>query len=210
MNENHFSDVKQQSEPLESLCFDPDQRVAPMDSGRISDSEHISPSRFFDPDQRVIQEPAVLGDSSETVDEKHEITEKQNMNSPLENHEHFEGLIKNKEDGNRREDEVKHELNDTYPESQGYTVIPEAYLRDDNGNIVRDPETGEGRRIDFVVVKDLKVVDSIEVTSRTADKQDQMAKEDRIKDIGGVYIRTPDGQLCKIPSDLDTKIERRD
>ncbi len=33
-----------------------------------------------------------------------------------------------------------------------------AYLRDKDGNIVRDPVTGEGRRIDFVVIKDGKVV----------------------------------------------------
>ena len=54
-------------------------------------------------------------------------------------------------------------------------------MRDSEGKIVRDPETGEARRIDFVVVKDGQVVDSIEVTSETADKTGQTAKEERIR-----------------------------
>ena len=61
----------------------------------------------------------------------------------------------------------------------GYEIISEAYLRDKDGNIVKDPETNSARRIDFVVVKDGKVVDSVEVTSKTASKEEQSAKEDR-------------------------------
>ena len=84
------------------------------------------------------------------------------------------------------------------------------YLRDENGEIVKDPVTGEARRIDFVVVKDGKVVDSVEVTSKTADKTEQTAKEDRIRENGGNYIKTTDGDLVRIPDDLKTRIERRD
>jgi hypothetical protein len=101
------------------------------------------------------------------------------------------------------------ELEKKYPESEGYEIISEAYLRDSEGKIVRDPETGEARRIDFVIVKDGQVVDSIEVTSETADKTGQTAKEERIREAGGNYIRTYDGSLAKYPNDLHTTIERR-
>ena len=119
------------------------------------------------------------------------------------------GLIKNKEDGLAREKEVQEELEKQYPPEQGYQIVSEVYLRDENGNIVKDPETGEARRIDFVVVKDGKVVDSIEVTSTTADKTAQTAKENRIRANGGNYIKDNDGNLVKIPSDVITRIERR-
>ena len=120
-----------------------------------------------------------------------------------------EGILPNKEEGLRREAEVEEELEKKYPESDGYEIVSEAYLRDSEGKIVRDPETGEARRIDFVVVKDGKVVDSIEVTSETADKTGQTAKEERSREAGGNYIRTSDGSLAKYPDDLHTTIERR-
>lgn len=120
------------------------------------------------------------------------------------------GLIKNKEDGLAREKEVREDLEKKYPPEQGYQIVSEAYLRDENGNIVKDPETGTARRIDFVVVKDGKVVDSIEVTSTTADKTEQTAKENRIRENGGNYIRDNDGNLVKIPDDVSTRIERRE
>lgn len=124
--------------------------------------------------------------------------------------EFTESLIKNKEDGLRRESEVESELEEEYPESEGYEIISEAYLRDKDGNIVRDPETGEARRIDFVVIKDGEVVDSVEVTSKTADKTAQTAKEERIRENGGNYVRTKDGNLVEIPSNVKTRIERKD
>ena len=120
-----------------------------------------------------------------------------------------EGILPNKEEGLRREAEVEEELEKKYPESEGYEIISEAYLRDSEGKIVRDPETGEARRIDFVVVKDGQVVDSIEVTSETADKTGQTAKEERIREAGGNYVRTSDGSLAEFPNDLHTTIERR-
>ena len=118
--------------------------------------------------------------------------------------------IKNKIDGLEREKEVSDELNEKYPPEKGYQVVSEAYLRDKDGNIVKDPISGTARRIDFVVVKDGKVVDSIEVTSKTADKTEQSAKEERIREAGGNYIRDNDGNLVEIPSYVQTHIERRD
>lgn len=118
--------------------------------------------------------------------------------------------IKNKQDGLAREKEVEEELKGKYPESEGYEILSEVYLRDKDGNIVRDPETGEARRIDFVVVKDGKVVDSVEVTSKTADKAEQSSKEARIREAGGNYVRDDNGNLVEIPANVTTRIERRD
>jgi hypothetical protein len=119
-------------------------------------------------------------------------------------------LIKNKEDGIRRENEVEKELSEKYPESEGYKIEKEVYLRDKDGNIVVDPVTGEKRRIDFVVTKDGKVVDSIEVTSKTANKDEQMGKEKRIREEGGNFIKDSDGNIIEIPENVQTRIERRD
>lgn len=124
---------------------------------------------------------------------------------------------KNREDGRNREKDVEKELQDSYPESEGYSIQSEMYLRDADGNRVKDPETGETRRIDFVVIKidfvvieDGKVVDMIEVTSMTAPKDAQIAKEERIRDAGGNYVQCREtGKLFEIPRDLETKIERR-
>lgn len=118
--------------------------------------------------------------------------------------------IKNKLDGLAREKEVAGELENTYPSKAGYQIVPEAYLRDKEGNIVKDSVSSEARRVDFMVVKDGKVVESIEVTSKTADKTEQTAKEERIRGAGGNYIRDNEGNLVEIPSAVHTRIERRD
>lgn len=117
--------------------------------------------------------------------------------------------IQNKIDGLKREEEVHNDLDKKYPEDKGYKVASETYLRDENGNIVKDPVTGEKRRIDFVVTKDGKVVDSVEVTSKTADKTEQSAKEERIRANGGNYIKDSDGNLIRMSDDVHTRIERR-
>jgi hypothetical protein len=120
-------------------------------------------------------------------------------------------IIPNKEDGDRRQREVGEELKEKYPESEGYQVLPERELCDENGNSVRDPETGQKRRIDYVVLdKDGNVVDCVEVTSKTADKTKQIEKENRIKENGGNYVRDKDGKTHRIPDDMQTRIERRD
>lgn len=118
--------------------------------------------------------------------------------------------IKNKMDGLQREHDVYEELEKQYSSEKGYSIIPEAYLRDKDGKIVKDFVSGEARRIDFIVVKDDKVIDSIEVTSKTADKTIQSAKEERIRDMGGNYIRDNHGNIIKIADTVHTRIERRD
>ena len=125
------------------------------------------------------------------------------------NIERIEQIEKNREDGANREDLAYKELQQEFPEDNGYKVEREQYLRDKEGNIVKDPETGEARRIDFTVSKDGKVVKSIEVTSETALKNAQIAKEDRIRDAGGNFIKDRDtGQLVEIPKDTKTEVRR--
>lgn len=118
--------------------------------------------------------------------------------------------VDNKINGTRRETEVEVELKEKYPSSEGYQIKKEALLRDSSGKKVVDPSTGTGRRIDFVVNKNGKIVDSIEVTSQTADKTLQMAHEVNVRANGGNYIKFKDGSLLEIPKDLITRIIRRD
>jgi hypothetical protein len=125
------------------------------------------------------------------------------------NAEKAKQLEKNREAGANREDIAFKELQTEFPESEGYKIEREQYLRDKDGKIVKDPETGEGRRIDFIVSKDGKVVSSREVTSETAPKKAQMAKEDRIRTEGGHFIRDRDtGELVEIPKGTQTEVRR--
>lgn len=119
-------------------------------------------------------------------------------------------IIQNKLDGCAREEKVEKELQEKYPPENGYTVMREVYLRDENGSIAKDSITGAARRIDFVVIKDGKVVEMVEVTSKTASKDAQMAKESRIRNEGGNYIKDYNDNLIRIPANVNTRIDRRD
>ncbi len=184
------------SEELEKRDFDPDKRI---DADYLQKPKEYSE---YDIDKRIS-----VGDREKTAPKdapvinenisKNEIKEK---NEP----------IKNKQEGLERERKVEEELKSQYPERKGYEILSEVYLRDENGSLVRDPLTGETRRIDFVAIKAGKAVDSIEVTSITADKTEQSAKEERIRANGGNYIRDNNGNLIEIPSDIHTRIERRE
>ena len=119
-------------------------------------------------------------------------------------------LEANRMSGAAREGIVDGELAREYPAENGYRRERECYLRDAEGRIVKDSETGEARRIDFAVIKDGEVVKSVEVTSETADKTDQLAKEDRIREAGGNYIvdrRT--GEFVPFRSGVETEVVRR-
>ena len=155
----------------------------------------------FDPDAKIAKSEVSPSSEAKSSDKPY---------NPDDKVEKAKGEpIQNKIDGLRREDEVEQELKNKYPEEKGYEIISEAYLRDKDGKIVKDPVTGEARRIDFVIVKDGKVVDSVEVTSKTADKTEQSAKEQRIRDNGGNYVRDSNGNLVEVPKDVQTRIERR-
>ena len=56
---------------------------------------------------------------------------------------------------------------------------------------MRDSVTGESRKLDFVIKGSGKNGGGLaqEITSKTASKRSQLAKEKRIRDAGGVYVR---------------------
>ena len=98
------------------------------------------------------------------------------------------------------------ELKKKYPDG---SVQREQYLRSKDGSIAKDPLTEEARRIDHVVIQEGEAVDSVETTSQTADKADQIAKEGRIRDNGGTYVRDRDtGKLVDV-KDKPTRIVRK-
>jgi len=64
-----------------------------------------------------------------------------------------------------------------------------SHLRDSAGKIVKDPVTGKGRRVDFVVQVQNGKWKPVEVTSRTANKRYQISKKERIRNAGGICVR---------------------
>lgn len=95
-------------------------------------------------------------------------------------------MEKNRTDGKAREAKTEKELKQENPDSN---IQNERYLRDKDGKIVKDPKTGEGRRVDHAVIKDGKVTKLVETTSNSAPKNAQSLKEERIREQGGTYIR---------------------
>ncbi|MBL4940038.1 MAG: hypothetical protein JKY81_00070 [Colwellia sp.] len=125
------------------------------------------------------------------------------------NVEKIEQIEKNREAGANREDLALKDLEKEFPEKEGFKIEREQFLRDKDGNIVKDSETGKARRIDFIITKDGEFVKSVEVTSETAPKEVQVAKEDRIRNEGGNFIKDRDtGQLSEIPKEKKTEIRR--
>ena len=82
---------------------------------------------------------------------------------------------------------------------RGASVQRELDLRDAEGNIVKDPITGEGRRLDHVVIKDGKALAVVESTSEGSSKSSQESKEMRIRGAGGTFVRDRNtGKLISI------------
>ncbi|SMB87932.1 RHS repeat-associated core domain-containing protein [Pasteurella testudinis DSM 23072] len=98
------------------------------------------------------------------------------------------GCLKNKVDGLAREKRAQDILERRYGKEN---VLRERILRDANGKKVLDPLTNSGRRVDFVVKGKDGVWRPIEITSKTAPKFEQLAKETRISSIGGTFVRNP-------------------
>ena len=122
----------------------------------------------------------------------------------------------NRLDGALRQETVGYELIREFPTEQGFNVEAESYLRGQDGTIAKDPsvlETNglEGtRRLDFVVIKDGQVIKSVEVTSELAPKALQIAKEDRIREAGGNFVRERiTGELVPFAPGVRTEIIRR-
>lgn len=78
-------------------------------------------------------------------------------------------------------------------------VLSERYLLDKNGNFVFDPKTSTRRRLDHVLIGDDGKARAIEVTSKNANKDAQMRKEERIRAVGGVFVRNKTtGELVEV------------
>lgn len=115
----------------------------------------------------------------------------------------------NRENGALREEKAFNDIQKEFPESEGFKYHQEAYLRDERGNIIKDEISGEARRIDILVEKEGKIHKSFEVTSESAPKKLQIAKEERIRQNGGNFIKDRDtGRLIELPKKVTTEIRR--
>lgn len=115
----------------------------------------------------------------------------------------------NRENGSLREEKALGDIKKEFPESEGFKYHQEAYLRDEQGNIIRDQLSGEARRIDILVAKEGKIYKSFEVTSESALKELQLAKEERIRQTGGNFILDRDTwTLIELPKNVTTEIRR--
>src|SRR5262249_30828027 len=93
---------------------------------------------------------------------------------------------------------------------QGASVQAERYLVDASGNKLIDPKTGEGRRIDFAVVRNRQVLYLEEVTSLTASKTGQAAKEARIRQANpNVHIVDQNTGAILPVTGIPTELHRR-
>lgn len=116
----------------------------------------------------------------------------------------------NQESGRAREAAVHDELGREYPAEDGFHIERQCYLYDKEGSAVCDPKTDKGRIVDFVVIKDGEIVKSVEVTSETATKTPQMAKEARIRDAGGNFVKDRrTGELVSFAPGVQTEVVRR-
>jgi hypothetical protein len=119
-------------------------------------------------------------------------------------------IEKNRLAGQAREVAVASELETHFPVNGGFHIEPQCPLRSETGSVVFDPVSGESRRLDFVVMKDGQCMKSIEVTSPNADKVFQLAKEARIREAGGNFVRDrASGELVPFKSDVQTEVWRR-
>ena len=113
----------------------------------------------------------------------------------------------NQFEGTRRETETLADLQAQYPNAR---IQSQVYLRTEDGKRAVDPLTGEGRRLDFVVIEDGRVVDIVETTSQRALKDVQSRKEQRIRTASDVYIRDRQGKCLISVCDIETRFDRRD
>jgi hypothetical protein len=99
------------------------------------------------------------------------------------------------EQGAAREAKVAEELKAKYP---GAKVQNQECLRDADGRIVKDPLTKEARRVDDAVIEDGKAK-TFETTSMDANKSGQLAKEQRVLNNWGTYVRDREtGELVPV------------
>lgn len=175
----------------------------------VTDKKSLEKSSHDTPDDRVKSKE--LSNSQNNKANEISSNEKDFVISkePLDVGDHRIGTAKeNKENGIDRENKFNMLLSFRYLKAFGYEVMSERVLRDKNGNVVKDSQTNTARRIDFIVAKNGTIIKSFEVTSKTAPKNEQMAKEYRIRDNGGNYIKDNNGNMLRIPNNVQTDIVR--
>lgn len=106
-------------------------------------------------------------------------------------------VIENAKDGARRNKVGVEQLKTENPDKR---VQIETYLRTEDGKRAIDPQTGEMRRVDAAVIdSSARTAETYEITGPGVSKTTQVAKEGRILDNGGVYIRDRvTGAMCKV------------
>jgi len=105
-------------------------------------------------------------------------------------------LAENRANGAARNARVQSRLEGKF---QGANVQREQLLRNADGSKAIDPVTGTGRRLDHAVIENGRGRATVETTSRTASKESQLAKQRRIMNNGGHFIRDRrTGQLIDI------------
>lgn len=115
-------------------------------------------------------------------------------------------LAQNIAAGERRTLEEISELQRRFP---GASILTERNLLDATGRQVLDPITGQGRRLDLVVVDRQSVIDVVEVTGINVSKFEQLTREARIRLAGGNFIRDPGSGLILPLNDLANRVSRR-
>jgi hypothetical protein len=95
-------------------------------------------------------------------------------------------IAANAASGLRRGAEALAEMKTQFPNA---SIQHQQYLRNADGKIEKDPLTKEGRRLDFVAIENGTARQVREVTTMTAPKGTQIAKETNIINSGGHYVR---------------------
>jgi len=112
----------------------------------------------------------------------------------------------NSRNGARRE---KDAFNDLLKCHKGCIIQKQTTLRNSDGSRAIDPITEEGRRFDFVVICNGKVVDVVETTGPNTDKKAQSRKEQRIRRGGGTFVRNRSTgcllNICNNPTRMDRR-----
>jgi RHS repeat-associated protein len=171
--------------------------------GQYLDTEtglHYNTFRYYDPDigRFTSQDPIGLDGGLNLY---------QYAPNPLQWIDPWGWVCVNKTEGLRRESTLKRVLQEIYGKDR---VLSERMLLDKFGKKVttRVGKKETGRRIDFIILDENgKAIKSIEVTSKTAKKGPQIAKENIIRQSGGTFIKDANGNLVDI-SNVPTKIIR--
>lgn len=130
---------------------------------------------------------SVVGSEGSAVEKRLHAAEKSAVEEAAAKAGKLKQLLENVVTGIQRAAKTAKELADENP---GKAIQHERTLRDANGNKVLDPVTGEGRRVDHVVIdRDANTAKTYETTGENVDKRLQQEKEERIIKTGGIYVR---------------------